>query len=95
MLIVVVLETAWLLKACEWLHLSFTCSVCKLEYSKTLFFSLRHSHFRCPFCRRGYVIEKKGQKCIFKGDPLEQTSLPIIRPFEVEWHKPITRLRPP
>jgi hypothetical protein len=93
MLIIIVLEVAWLLKASEWLYLSFKCYVCKLEYSKNLFFSIRHSQFRCPFCRRSYVIEKKGKKCIFKGDPLEQSSLPIISPFEVEWQKPITRLR--
>ena len=73
----------------EWLHLYFTCDICKLDYEKTLLFVFRHAYFRCPFCQRGYALEKRGTKCVFKGDPLDPPSRPIIRPFEVEWKQPL------
>jgi len=73
-----------------WLHLSFQCSVCKLEYSKALHFILGHSFFKCPFCHRHYIIRKIGKKCRFRRNPLDRKGLPIIFPFEVEWEKPFS-----
>lgn len=75
----------------EWLHLSFKCYVCRLEYSKTLFFVMSHSFFRCPFCQKAYTIEKRGEMCRFKS--YSWNSYPIIRPFEVEWKKPVSQLK--
>ena len=52
----IIIEGIIILASCEWLFLSFKCAVCKLDYSKALFFVLSLSYFQCPFCHRSSPI---------------------------------------
>jgi len=72
----------------RWLHLSFTCPVCQIDHSQFFFFNLDISHFQCPYCRRRYILEKKGNKCRFERHPLDEPTLPVVLPFEVffDWN---------
>jgi len=87
----IIIESIIILASCEWLFLSFRCAVCKLDYSKALFFVLSLSYFQCPFCHRRYTILKKGDKCHFRRFPFDDQHQTVIHPFEVKWEKPFSR----
>jgi hypothetical protein len=90
-LVFIIAAVVWLLwTTTKWLHLTFKCPVCKIDHSRFFFFNLGIAYFTCPYCRRRYILERRGNKCRFGRHPLDKPTLPIIMPFEVflDWKIP-------